>query len=519
MARSHLSNEEQFAIRDAMAQALDAFEAKTGRRSAGAIAVATGINEHTAKAYLAGSRRPSVSFVRALADVAGIPASKLYIALGWLAASEMGSPDTHVLVENVASAAATLGRLEPQIRIALDRTSAVAPAVIAAATTILSDVEAASRFEVRLFQVVSGDTYRDTTNAAAEFTLLAGHRPLDGADLDSLARKVGMQWRPQPQWRASDPDYWSVHLELRLRSYAVLHDSDLGQYTWQGEPGTSTWTDRARSWPAHIIVQDPLGGVPQPGRPNGIPLATPQTIVVVGARYSGGAAAAALAQALGWQFVPVRSEVEVMSNGRFFPVARDRTLGRVLAWSSVARYIEQRYRDGEPWQAVVLLRPSAFRGSDELDVHALGLLRDTSATVVYPRPPHAFRSWWAQRQVGTSLPGQFNPEVWLKRTDEELQAVEHTLASRGGSDIYLDVPEPVEGCTPAGAAVPTPVMDAQARIAWTTMQWLDEYANRGRPSLRTHLFPGALTSWITQLATDGQARIPRLPNIGQSAPR
>ena len=54
-----------------------------------------------------------------------------------------------------------------------------------------------------------------------------------------------------------------------------------------------------------------------------------------------------VAQALGWQFVPVRSDVEVTADGYVFPVRRDMTSGRVLAWSSVAKYIESRYRDGD----------------------------------------------------------------------------------------------------------------------------------------------------------------------------
>ena len=90
--------------------------------------------------------------------------------------------------------------------------------------------------------------------------------------------------------------------------------------------------------------------------PNGL------TLVMVGARYNAGVAAGALAQALGWQFVPVRSDIEVTTDGRLFPVTRQPASGRVLAWSSVARHIEQRYRDGDPWRAVVLVRPSALGG-------------------------------------------------------------------------------------------------------------------------------------------------------------
>ena len=45
---------------------------------------------------------------------------------------------------------------------------------------------------------------------------------------------------------------------------------------------------------------------------------------MVGARYNMGLAAGSLAQAMGWQFVPVRSDIEVTADGRLFPVARER---------------------------------------------------------------------------------------------------------------------------------------------------------------------------------------------------
>jgi hypothetical protein len=434
----------------------------------------------------------------------------VYVALGWLPANEVMPPDAVRVAEHIASVAATLERLEPHVRRALDTSYMATPAPFAAASTLLADVNGAARFDARLFNVVSGRRYRAITNGGVEFSLRPGVTPLSSGALDDLVLGSGMAWRPDPERPCTERDYWSVQTELRARTYAVLHDTDLGQATWQGEPQTRTWAEEARVWPAHLLVQDPFGGVSRPGRSSGWRPVAPRTVVVVGARYSAGQAAAALAEALGWQFVPVRSDVEVTAGGRLFPVARDRVTGRVMAWSSVARHIEQRQRDGDPWQAVVLVRPSALRGRGEVDRFALQLLRNTTASVVYVRPPHEYLAWWAGRQEATAVPGQFNGAGWLSQTESELEMIEQALARRNARDLYLQVPAPPAAVSESGASMPDELVDSQARLAWTVLGWLDDVANRGQPSLRSRLLPGSLATWMPALSTDPDAKLPAL---------
>src|SRR5262245_15175834 len=192
-----------------------AFTTRTGRRSAAAIAEATGINENTVRAYLEGRRRPTVGFVRDLARNAGMPALETFVKLGWLSADEALSPDPVNVAESMASVAAAIGRLEPHVRRVLDSPGTAAPAPFAAAQALFSDVDGASRFDVRLFNVVSGQRYPAVTNGCAEFTLTPGHEPLNLGDLQDLTRRVGMAWRPRPKDQRQHPGYWSVQWELR----------------------------------------------------------------------------------------------------------------------------------------------------------------------------------------------------------------------------------------------------------------------------------------------------------------
>jgi hypothetical protein len=505
-----LTPDEQLSIRDAMTRASTALERRTGKASAAFIAVATGANENSVKAYLDGRRRPPASFIRDFAQAAGIPASELFVALGWLPAEEAIPADAVGMAEHIASVAATLGRLEPHVRRTLDTARMAAPAPFAAAAALLAGVDGASRFDARLFHVVSGDRYRAITNGGVEFSLRPGVEPLSPPHLERLVRSVGMAWRPDVAAAAADPAYWSVQSELRARTYAVLHDSDIGQFTWQGEPGTRTWTEETSRWPAHLLVQDPFGGVSRPGRTADWRPTGGRTLVVVGARYSAGPAAAMLAEALGWQFVPVRSDIEVTADGRIFPVARDRVTGRILAWSSVARYIEQRHRERDPWRSVVLLRPSALRGRQDIDEYALGLLRDTPASILYVRPPQAFLTWWAARQMGASITGAFDADGWLARTRRELETAESIVTGRPAGDLYLALAEPERVLPTTGAGMPAAIMDAQAYVAWTALRWLDDVANRGQPSLRSRILPGTLANWMPTLSADSRSRVPAL---------
>ncbi len=500
---SHLPTTERLAIQGTMARAVTELKERTGRASVAFVAKVTGTNESTTKAYLNGLRRPPVTFVRDLAQHAGVPATELFVALGWLPASEAANPDARHLAEQIAAAAATLGRLEPHARRTLSRTDLTAPAISAATAALLSGIEGASRFDVRLFQVVSGNRYPGITSSVAEFSLRPKADPLATAEVDRLAHEAGDGYRPDAIDESSDPGFWAVRRELRSRTYAALHDSDVGQFTWQGEACTHSWSAHAQQWPAHLLVQDPHDGVSRPGHADAWRPVSPRTIVVMGNRYSTGAAAL-LAEALGWQFLPVRADMEVTMDGSVFPVSRDPVNGRVLAWNSVARLINRRYREGEPWRAVVLLRPSALHSRAGIDAHAAQLLRDTPATVVYARPPRSYR------QRHAVLPDRAAPDHWDSATRDELCAVETAMAERTTGDLRLRIPEPGGCLEDIDAVVPDEIADVQARVAWTVLCWLDEVANRGRPSIRERLFPGQLASWIPDLARDPDAILPAI---------
>jgi hypothetical protein len=511
MPDNHIPPDEQVRIRDAMQRARRAVERCHGRSAtAGYIATLTKTSEATVRAYFNAARRPTPTFVRDVAQQGGQPASELFVALGWLPANEMLPFDALRLAEQVTLATSALQRLEPHTRRALATKDMTAPAPIVAAQAVLVDPDSAKRFAVRLAQVVSAGRYTTATDTIAEFQLRPGAEVLAPEQVERLARNAGLTWRPDPRLAGLHPGYWSTHLELRARTHAALRDLDVGQYAWQGEPENKTWVDAAQTHPTHLLSQDPLGGSARPATVAEWLPSQPRTLVVLGSRISSGPAAAILAEALGWQFVPVWSEVEVTAEGRLIPVDRDDVSGRVMAWSSVARHIEQRHRDGDPWRAVVLLRPSALRGKKAIDQHSLDLLRHTPASVIYACPPRAFLTWWADRQHGAR--GAFDVQEWLKRTEEELRRAELELSRRDpAGDLRVRIPEPTRALPALTAAVPADVVDAQALVAWTALRWLDQVANQGRPSLVDHLQPGTLTRWRRQLVDLHERSLPELP--------
>ncbi len=506
-----IQSEERRRIRDAMSRAIKAIHLRDGRSTAAHIAETTGHPVDTVRSYLQAKRRPRPEFVRALAERAGISAADLFAAIGWLPPHEVVPWDPLRVAEQVVGVSTTLERLVPHIRRALATLDTTAPAPVIAAQALLADDEGAQRYTVQLSKVISAGRYSTPTNIVAEFLPRPGVAPLSYAEADSLAERVGMAWRPDKRLQLQDPAYWTTSLELRARTHLALSELDVGQYAWQGEPGTSTWADAAQSYPTHLMVQDPYGGAGWPAATNPWQPRSSDTLVVLGGRYGGSTAAAVLAEALGWQFVPVRSDVEVTAAGYVFPVRRDRSSGRVLALSSVAKHIENRYREGDPWRAVVLVRPSAFMGAqDRVDAHALTLLRRTSSRIVYARPPVAFLRWWAERQLGSATDAQRDPQRWVASRQEVFDRIERELADRPCSrDLALEIPEPLGELRASGAAVPPAVVDAQALIAWSTVRWLDEFGGPGG-SLLDRLRPGTLARWLPQLRAAREPVLRRL---------
>jgi transcriptional regulator with XRE-family HTH domain len=502
VAGNTVPRDEALRIKHAMAQAARAIQSRHGRATAALIASLTGASVATVSAYQKGVRRPTVEFAKRLAVAAGMPVTRLFVTLGWLPPDELAVADRAQMATELITAAATLNRLEFHARQALEVVRLPAPAPFAAMAAVLGDPGGGSRFAATMSQVISGWQFPMITNTVVEFTLRPGAKPLSPGELEDLARRSGLVYRPHPTLMARDPDYWSVKLELMARANQTLHGADLGHYSWQGEPGTTTWLDVAKQRPAHLLVQAPYGCVRRPAAADPWRPSQPTTLLLVGGRYSLAHAAALLAEALGWEFAPVRRRMDVTDSGAVVPVARERIGGGVLAWNSVAQYIERRHAAGSPWLAVVLLRPRTLRGRHGVEARALEYLERTPATVVYLKPPREFVVWWARRQRGSNPLADLDVDRLAERTLEELARIEDVMRSRHGrhDDLCLSLPDPGGPLPAKSAQIPAEIIDVQPAIVYEILKWVDETINRDGMSVIARLRPSSLTAWLPSLA-------------------
>ncbi|ROO90804.1 hypothetical protein EDD29_8543 [Actinocorallia herbida] len=432
-------------------------------------------------------------FMRDLATAAGLSVTEVFGALGWLPQRELRDTAFTDLAHDATSALRALSEVPDLTAF----TAAVPAAPFAAARALLTDPDGQERFEVRLSQIVSGDRYRAGTSAVAEFGLRDRADPLPSRDLERLVLAAGF---PHPP-RVADA-HAAVRWELRARTAAALSDGQ--EYSWQGDRAHRTWRAAAGTWPAHLLVQDSIVGQQRPVDPH--PLGggdAPGTIVVVGGRESGGQAAALLAEALGWQFVLVRPDIDITPGGR----VRRYPKTRAQAWIGVAEHIARRAADGRPWHTVVLLRPDALT-HDGAGTHsyAAELLERTPAPILYLRPPTANLHWWVARNAGNHDPGDFPEDVWLDRYTAAYAAVEDLLLRRSRhDDLLLRCPEPARPLLPHVPEAPDEVMDQAARAAWTAARWLTGSGVELRAPR-----PGVFARWRPALATDPVAFLPRL---------
>jgi hypothetical protein len=296
----------------------------------------------------------------------------------------------------------------------------------------------------------------------------------------------------------------AVQLELLALTEAARHNGD--ESTWQGDPHTRTWRAAAEQWPTHLLVQSALTGASSasgaaPWNPR-----EPHPLVVIGSGYGAGAAAALLAEALGWQFVLVHNGMTVTSRGEVMAIERSWVRGRTQAWTAVARHIAER-TDADPWRAVVLVRPQSFAGAQAADsLGALEMLRTMRARVIYARPPEPYLDWWAARQQGmTAEPyPAFDAPSWRRDRSLLLERIEATLAERRPAhrDLRIELPSPDGPLDPYTPHLPAELVDNQARTAWTVIDWLNTEVNTGLPRLTEHLRPGLLAGFRSLLADD-----------------
>ncbi|MCH0564893.1 MULTISPECIES: hypothetical protein [unclassified Streptomyces] len=470
------------AARQFIAQCLAVLRGQRREVGAAAIGQALGGSASTVRGYLTGSTDSvPVGFCVELGRLAQIPAHDVLRALGLL---PPGLPETPA--------------------------SSVPGAPLRAVEALLHDPEGAERFATRVFRISSGLRYRCPSHEVAHFTLRSGHTPLPYDEAERLARLAAVEGRPLAEELHRDREYWSLRLELRARVETALRSA--GEHSWQGDPGTDLW-DRLRTEDGRapqVLVQDPVAAT------STAPVADPDgslpTLLFVGGRQLIGTAAALLAQALGRQYVLVRSLTEVAQGGSLVPVRRDLVGGRTTAWTSAAAHIREQALAGTPWAAVVLVRPYVFSAEDGLDDAALDHLRHTPARIVFCRPSAAMLAWWAKRQERTAGRFRYHRPARRAETARVLDAVAAVLGERArDDDLTVRLPEPHkerdEGTEQEfGAEFPAAVADLQPRIAWWVLRRLSE-TDPGR--LPRQLVPTSrLAQWSELLAADPRALRP-----------
>jgi transcriptional regulator with XRE-family HTH domain len=523
-------------------------EQRHGRMGEEQLAGRLGVAKGTMRSYLAGTRMPRPQFVRALAELAGVAPEQPFVDLGWLPAASLRADDRAVpadlggrltgLAGSVGDLARRLMQLEP------------VPgwgAPLAATAAVLHDPRAASRFSVRMHAVEAGDRYRTTLFQLAEFTPAAETAALDGDGLARLAFRTGQPVPALPEAgtgagagpgapagagagakvgaepgrdaaAGADAEHVAEHgtgaqvsaeharlrAELVLRTAAALRGT--GTSSWQGDPGTVLWRGHAATWPAHLLVQNVLGGVRRtehaPLRlPDGLPL------VAVGGDWSLAGAAALLAESLGWAFLPVDSTTVFDAGGVTDLPPRDRRADRrSLGWSSAATGIAQRRRIGTAWPAVFLVRSYVFAPDDPYGAAALDLLAETPARVLWADPSAAQLRWWALRRehaARVTVPAGRWAAAARVASDRVTEILRERRRRYGpGHDLALRFPEPPSAYDPDNAAFPADLVDRQFLLAWQALTWLDRTANRGRASLLSGLRPSRLTDQRAQLDRD-----------------
>lgn len=454
------------------------------RRPTGAAAIgqSLGLSESTARGYLSGSTDSvPAGFCVELGRLAQIPAHEVLRALGLL---PPGPPE-----------------VPP---------SSIPGAPLRAVEALLHSPDGAERFDAHLFRISSGHRYRCPSHEVARFTLRPGHEPLPYDEAERLARLAAVDGRPLDEDLHRDRAYWSLRLELRARVEAVLRSA--GEHSWQGGPGTDLWnglcTPDGRA--PQVLVQDPVAG--SSTGPVTDPDGSLPTLLFVGGRQLTGTAAALLAQALGRQYVLVRSLTEVAQGGVLVPVRRDLVGGRTTAWTSVATYIREQHLAAAPWPAVVVVRPYAFTARGGLDEVALDHLRHTPARIVFCRPSPGMLAWWAARQERAAGRARYHGRARRAETDRALDAVAAVLRERSrGDDLTARLPEPRKehdgGAEPEfDAEFPAAVADLQARLAWWILRRLSE-TDPG--CLPRQLVPTSrLAQWSELLAADPRALSP-----------
>jgi transcriptional regulator with XRE-family HTH domain len=475
-----------------------------------ALAEQLGLSSGALRSYMSGRTMPKPMVLRALAELAGLRVSRVFVEMGWLPGHEVSAVRQHDLPAELEAATAAVARLSESLEGLPSRDSG-RPALLAAAA-VLGDARAATRFDVRLRALEAGERCPVATTVLAEFTPREGARPLEERELAERAMAAGLM-PAAPGAGAERAGHRLYQTELEVVTAEAL--AGAGDFSWQGQPGTTLWQPVARRWPTHLLVQHVLTGQPFAGdRPwastDGLPL------VVVGADYSIGATAALLAKALGWRYVPVNSGTAFESGRLVRSQALAPAVRRRHGWSAAARRAGTLDGPGSPWPVVMLVRPYIFSDQDAYDEATRLLLRHVRARVVYARPSEAHIDWWARRRQLTARAAR-PTEAWKRDTYGALARVEEVLEQRAADrgpdfDLRLRLAPLAPAPDAADPVLPAQLVDGQLDCAARCLAWLDRVANRGRPSLRQQLRPSDLRTYLPRADTSGRTVGPWQPS-------
>lgn len=472
-----------------------------------ALARKLGISPGALRSYTYGRTMIKPTALRALAELAGVQVSRVYAELGWLPRHEVSGARQPDLPEQLQAAAAAVTKLSESLDGLVSEDTG--RAALLAAAAVLGDERAAARFHVRLHALESGDRCAVPTTLVAEFMPGDDVQPLEPDELAARSLAAGMQPTPRTSWDIVGGDPAATRRRLfQAELEAVTADalSRAGDFSWQGEPGTTLWQPVCRRWPTHLLVQHVLTGQPFAER---LPWASTDglPVVVIGADYSIGPTAALLARALGWRYVPVTSAT-TFDSGRLVraqPLAP--ATRRRQGWGAAARRVGALTEPTAPWPVVMLVRPYVFGDQDAYDAGTRRLLRDIRAHIVYARPAPAHLDWWARRRQLTAR-GTQPADAWKADIDRALERVEEVLEARSAvlgpdHDLRLRLAPPAPAPDPEDPLIPDQLTDSQFDCAALCLSWLDRVANKGRVSLRSEIRPSALSTRLSRTDTSG----------------
>lgn len=469
-----------------------------------ALARQLGLSVGALRSYTSGRTMPKPTVLRALAELAGVQVSRVFVEMGWLPGHEVSTVQQSDLPTQLKTATAAVARLSESLD-GLPSEDAGRAAMLAAAA-VLGDAQASTRFQVRLRALQAGERCPVATTLVAEFTPSGSAQPLEELELTARALAVGLHpargARRDTDGSASRSNYYYLYqAELEVVTAEAL--SKAGDFSWQGEPGTTLWQPVSQQWPTHLLVQHVLTGQPfsehQPwASTDGLP------VVVIGADYSIGAAAALLARALGWRYVPVSSAVAFDSGRLIRSQALDPATRRRQGWSAAARRAGTLTGPADPWPVVMLVRPYIFGEQDVYDEATRLLLRGIRAHIVYARPSPVHIDWWARRRQLTALDTR-PAELWKADAYTALAHIEEVLEERSAAwgpeqDLRLRL-KPLSPAPDAEDPLfPAQLTDSQFDCAARCLTWLDRVANKGRASLLREIRPSTLGTHL--LRTD-----------------